>query len=889
MSTEPARYDFDRVFRLILTVGGFVAFCLFVYYLRDVLLPFAVALVLAYLLNPIATRIEAKTGRRWLAVLITLLSFVIICVAGTAFIVPRVFAELAEFSTHIKKINADDPTLGGWLTKLPPHFEQQVSQALQELTKQLDQGFVVEAAKKVLPRLWGIVTGGLSLVLSLMTIVVIFLYLAFLLLDFRRLQDKWKDYLPPAHRESIVAFVTEFHDAMSIYFRGQFMVAMSVGVLFSIGFAIIGLRLPVMLGLGIGLLNMVPYLQIAGMVPALTLGILRALETGDSVPMTLLAVIAVFAIVQLIQDAVLTPTIIGDKTGLRPVVILLGLTIWGKTPRLPRLGPGHPPHLPGLRLLPTLPRKNESSRLQPNHNRNHNRRLNGRCRNERPPPWPESWDVRAESRGGPVSCCFSAWPSPEPVPTSSTTSNRPPFGSSSPASSGGGAACLFFTGAVYAMGQQRKTRQLRQRFPDQPWMWRPEWAEKVVPSRTGLKAASIWAGALIWNAITLPALAAALTSQRLEGFLYYVLFWLIVFALIGLGLIARAIRATLQSRRFGRSRLELETLPGLIGGHLRGKLVIVGNVAALDSVAVTLRCVHSFTADTGGESTTRETTLWAETQPHEALGTRFAQREIELPVDFQIPYACRPSDDADPENQIEWCISAEAPIAGLDLDLSFDVPAFKTEASDPSVGRSETAIAAENEIVYSDAVPSPDRIQRKRDQLGHTCLTISCWPGWPTALTIFALALLLTNSAFFLFLVFGDDVRSISSESLSSMAVELFMMAVVLLLALGFALAGLVLWLILSTFPGSYHLTLADDHLAVHRRHPLLRSRKELPLSDIKEITYKQTGRYGETRYFTLHAITTTGKKTTLATGIKGQLPTRWLAQQIESHLTHPK
>jgi len=330
MNAEDRRYDFDRVFRLGLTVGGFLAIFYLVWYLSDVLLPFAVALVLAYLLNPIATRIEAKVRRRWLAVLATVLGFVVVCVGVAALVVPRVLWEMEDFSVNIQKTYARDPTLGGLLSGLPEDFREQIDAAIEEIVREVDDAFLIDAAKKVLPRLWGIIAGGLSLVLSLMTVVVIFLYLAFLLLDFRSLEANWKEYLPPAYRESVVGFSDEFREAMSKYFRGQFVVAMCVGVLFAIGFSIVGIRLPILLGLGIGLLNMVPYLQVVGVVPAFCLGALRGVETGGSVIWMLVAVAAVFAVVQTIQDGFLTPKIIGDRTGLRPVWILLSLTIWGK-------------------------------------------------------------------------------------------------------------------------------------------------------------------------------------------------------------------------------------------------------------------------------------------------------------------------------------------------------------------------------------------------------------------------------------------------------------------------------------------------------------------------------------------------------------------------------
>ncbi len=102
------------------------------------------------------------------------------------------------------------------------------------------------------------------------------------------------------------------------------------GVLFAIGFKIVGIRLAVFVGLFVGLLNMVPYLQTVGFGPAILLALLKAFESEMSPLWPILGVVIVFAVVQLIQDAVLTPQIMGQATGLKPWVILLSIFIWGK-------------------------------------------------------------------------------------------------------------------------------------------------------------------------------------------------------------------------------------------------------------------------------------------------------------------------------------------------------------------------------------------------------------------------------------------------------------------------------------------------------------------------------------------------------------------------------
>ena len=116
---------------------------------------------------------------------------------------------------------------------------------------------------------------------------------------------------------------------MNKYFRGQGLVAFCVGVLFSIGFLIIDFPMAIGLGMFIGLLNMVPYLQLVGFIPTILLAVVKAADTGENFWIILLGALIVFAVVQVIQDTILTPRIMGKVMGLNSAIILLSLSIWG--------------------------------------------------------------------------------------------------------------------------------------------------------------------------------------------------------------------------------------------------------------------------------------------------------------------------------------------------------------------------------------------------------------------------------------------------------------------------------------------------------------------------------------------------------------------------------
>ena len=116
---------------------------------------------------------------------------------------------------------------------------------------------------------------------------------------------------------------------MNSYFRGQGTVAFIVGVLFSIGFLIVGMPMAIGLGMFMGFLNLVPYLQTLGFVPMALLSLLKAADTGENFWWIFFLGFLVVAVVQVIQDMILVPKIMGSAMGLNPAVILLSLSIWG--------------------------------------------------------------------------------------------------------------------------------------------------------------------------------------------------------------------------------------------------------------------------------------------------------------------------------------------------------------------------------------------------------------------------------------------------------------------------------------------------------------------------------------------------------------------------------
>ena len=332
----PQHYTFDKVFRLFLSTCVLIGVIWLASYLSDVILPFAVALVLAYLLNPLVLLLQKLVKKRWAAVFLSLITVGLVLVLLWFTLVPAITGEVRRMGKMVSELVTN--------SELARRADQQLPEDLWEAiryivrTPEVQKVFkytgakdlLIDLSKKLLPGLWGLLLAAGSLLVALLGLFIIILYMVFLMLDFPSVQKGWPGLIPPKYRMQVTEFADDAEKALATYFRGQAAVASLVGLLFAIGFFIIGLPMGIVLGLFIGLLNMVPYLQMIALIPAFFLAALHTLETGADFWSYMALTGGIFLVVQLIQDAVLVPRIMGKATGLSPAVILLSLSIWGK-------------------------------------------------------------------------------------------------------------------------------------------------------------------------------------------------------------------------------------------------------------------------------------------------------------------------------------------------------------------------------------------------------------------------------------------------------------------------------------------------------------------------------------------------------------------------------
>ena len=329
MDNQPITFDRPRIVRTGITVAVLVALYLLIKRLSGVLLPFLISFVVAYMLAPIVDFFQKKCRlrNRLLSVVVTLVLVIGLIAGAVAALTPMVSKQMTTLSTsvteYVRNFNPSD------------YFSPRVNEAIKEAVANLDVEKLLQnqdiqkAIKSFVPKLGSWISSGISSLAGLAVVFVCLLYIIFLLIDFEKIRANWATYIPDRWRVPVVMLIGDLDRHMNGYFRGQALIALCVGILFAIGFQIIGLPMGIAMGLIVGVLNLIPYMQALGIPPCIFLGLIQSFETGRPIWVVMLSIAIVFIIVQSIQDLVLTPKIMGNVTGMGPAAILLCLSIWG--------------------------------------------------------------------------------------------------------------------------------------------------------------------------------------------------------------------------------------------------------------------------------------------------------------------------------------------------------------------------------------------------------------------------------------------------------------------------------------------------------------------------------------------------------------------------------
>jgi predicted PurR-regulated permease PerM len=310
-------------FLVLIVVLGIVGFGLFAVLreLQDVFIPLAIAGVLAYIFHPVVNLIEFRFRISRSYAILVLMGLSALILGGFLFwIFPKVYEQGGRLVTEFpSKVIA-------W-----KGFFVQSLQEYPEVQKKIDeyQSLLLakwpEWSRDFLSYSWSGLSGTLGLVLGFLFIP---LYIFYFLRDQSVIELNWKRYIPlhsSLWKEELAFILSEVNRYLIVFFRGQVLVALSLGLLTSIGLLMIGLSYGLFLGLLTGILSIVPYL---GIVIGLTVSCLIAFVQPEGGWGLVMGVIAVFGVIQVLEGFWISPKIMGDRTGLHPMTIIIAILVW---------------------------------------------------------------------------------------------------------------------------------------------------------------------------------------------------------------------------------------------------------------------------------------------------------------------------------------------------------------------------------------------------------------------------------------------------------------------------------------------------------------------------------------------------------------------------------
>lgn len=401
--------------------------------------------------------------------------------------------------------------------------------------------------------------------------------------------------------------------------------------------------------------------------------------------------------------------------------------------------------------------------------------------------------------------------------------------------------------------------------PEEPWLWKKDWAEGVVRVSAATLAWPLFF-AVVWTTFCIPMWHALLTGKSHNNEAVWLWWFTVAFSLVGLFLTARAVFTLFRWYKYGRSVFKMASVPGVVGGRLAGVILIPGKVEAEEYFRVTLSCLNVVTTR-GSESRVSRRLVWQDEQiiARDMLTHGFDHSAV--PVLFQIPYDCRQTDDNNCNDMIQWRLEITAKTPGLDYCAEFDVPVFKTPASDPN-------FVVDTSLIAKYVAPeNPERDLREAGVLetlsptGKSRLFVFPMARHPGAAAGFTLGTMFSFGSPFLWIYLDFELLAIP------FAIVFGLVGIVLLLA------ALELWL--------YRSTVDVSTRGISVRGGLCGgfSRRWIEFDDIIDIETASHMKSEKVIYYDIVVVCRGGKRITAGKWIPGKRRTAAVIRQIERAL----
>jgi hypothetical protein len=419
----------------------------------------------------------------------------------------------------------------------------------------------------------------------------------------------------------------------------------------------------------------------------------------------------------------------------------------------------------------------------------------------------------------------------------------------------GGVGFGLLAALFHGRKKQQELERLQGEHPSEPWLWRPDWAAGRIEGSSRAKMFLAWGFALFWNLISYAVAPVAIVEGYLKEDAAITLL-VLIFPLVGAGLLVWAIRATIRHRKFGVSVFRMASVPGVIGRKLEGVILTNTIVRPDDAFHVTLASVNRITTGSGKSQSTRENIVWQEER--ELKRVHQVGRATAIPVAFRLPQDVRQSDTTEPGDQIIWRLEARAEVPGVDYHASFDVPVFRTPESDiplpPEEGEAFSGALEDYRQPPDSRIVVTEHMRRTEIYFARARN-----PGVAAGLTLFfiiwtgiTVALPRLGAPFIFPIVFG-----------------LF--------------AALLFFAVFQLWLGSTRVVLTPDEARVSYG-PLGRTRR-VQADDIDDVTLKIGMQAGKRPYYDIQIVKSNGKRLYSGRSIKDKQEAEWLVEQMKEAL----
>lgn len=325
MPSTSRPYTFDRVVRILAGALLLAGAIWLVNSLRNVLLPFCVACLIAYLLEPIVEflqRILHLKGRI-IATLLTLVAITTVVVLLGHIFVPSIIKEIHQIEDILRSTSSSNVAV--------PFVPDNIIEPVKKWAASIDISDLLGNSRfqSLLNQGTTFVAATVEFLLHTLEWLLTFVYIIFILIDYPSLMTNFRLLVPKKYRTVVYRVEDDMKNSMNRYFRGQIVIAACAAVFYCIGFSIVGIPLAIVLGCTVGILYIIPYFQYVTLIPVALVCLIDSMTGSVHFWPELGQCLLVYVVSQCICDYILTPKIMGKTMGLNPAIILLALSVWG--------------------------------------------------------------------------------------------------------------------------------------------------------------------------------------------------------------------------------------------------------------------------------------------------------------------------------------------------------------------------------------------------------------------------------------------------------------------------------------------------------------------------------------------------------------------------------